>query len=155
MTAPKKPALIDRRGPSAGLSEEALVRELARIGIMDPEVKAAFMAATGLYPGAPMELGPYVDWLTAEWIAFRDADARVARAISLMQRALLIDDGERCRDLYRERNALENTFSPYEWELYKSRLKKTRLKTEADTDTATESEAETESASSDGSESIH
>jgi len=155
VTAAKKPALIDRRGPSSGLSEEALVRELARIALMDPEVKAAFIAATGLCPGAPMELGPYVDWLTAEWIAFRDADARVARAISLMQRALLTDDSERCRELYGQRNALESTFSPYEWELYKLRLRTARLKTETETGPEIEAEAETETASSDGSGSIH
>jgi hypothetical protein len=155
MTAAKKPALIDRRGPSSGLGEDAIVREMVRIGTMDPAIRAAFEAATGRYALAPMELGLYVDWLTAEWRAYRDSDARVDRAISLIRQALRTDDSELAGELLRQRNALEITFSEYEHALYLARLKVTHFKTQTGAEVEVEVEVEVLTAPLDGSESIH
>ena len=153
MTAAKKPALIDRRGPSSNLGEDAIVGEMVRIGTMDPAIRAAFEAATGHYALAPKELGLYVDWLTAEWVAYRDSSARVDRAISLIRQALRTDDSDRHPELHRQRHELEITFSEYEHALYLARLKVTHFKTK--TGAEVEVEVEILTPPSDGSGSIH
>jgi hypothetical protein len=130
VTAAKKPALIDRRGPSSGLDDASICREIMRLGSADPAVGAAFTAVTGELPCSPMTIVRYVEWLVSEYCAFRESDVRVRHAIALLQQAALTADREQCRELHRKRLALEGTFSRYENDLYVARLRIARLRTE-------------------------